>query len=194
MALSNFQIEELSKKMNIPLEFVGYKDKLPKKLKLNRSYIINLQNEDDEGNGSHWCCFQVNKNKNDKLQVIYMDTYAVEPPEIVKKRIKDNFNLYTNYTTKNIQSIMAHTCGWYCLAFLHFINNFSHREHDLYKDTENFLAMFDDLDKYNDYHKNEFMLKHFFLSKDPNKRIDIDVYENPNMEGFTDMEVIKSKN
>jgi hypothetical protein len=74
---------------------------------------------------------------------------------------------------------MSNACGWYCCAYLHFINNFSERTKDLYSDTENFLGMFDDLNKSVDFKKNEFMLKHFFQPKDKSKRKAIEVIANP---------------
>ncbi len=80
------------------------------------------------------------------------------------------------YNTKDIQSLMSDACGWYCCAFLHFINNFSHRTKNLYNDTDNFLEMFDDLNKSVDFKKNEFMLKHFFQPNDPKLRKEIDVF------------------
>ena len=70
---------------------------------------------------------------------------------------------------------MSNACGWYCCAFLHFINNFSHRSKDLYQDTELFLSYFDDLNKSVDFKKNEYILKHFFQDKDPSKRKEIEV-------------------
>jgi hypothetical protein len=75
---------------------------------------------------------------------------------------------------------MSNACGWYCCAFLHFINNFSNRTKNLYSDTEHFLEFFDDLNKSVDFKKNEFMLKHFFQSKDPSKRKEIEVIADPN--------------
>jgi hypothetical protein len=70
---------------------------------------------------------------------------------------------------------MANACGWYCCAYLHFINAFPHRSGDLYQDTENFLDFFDDLNKSVDFKKNEFILKHFFQSSDPKLRKEIDI-------------------
>jgi hypothetical protein len=74
------------------------------------------------------------------------------------------------YNTKDIQSMMANACGFYCCAYLHYVNNFSHRCGDIYDDTEQFLSYFDDLNKSSDFMKNEFILKQFFSSADPSKR------------------------
>ena len=66
MSLSNTEVFELSKKMDVPLVFCNFKDKLKAhKLKYNRSYIINLEDEFSEDGqrnpGTHWCCFYVKK-------------------------------------------------------------------------------------------------------------------------------------
>jgi len=179
--LTNIQIEDLAKRMKIPLEFVGFKSELPKKIKTNKSYIINLDDEVDKGTGlrsggTHWTCFQVMEYPNGKKEAIYMDSYASPPPEIVKKRIADNFdNMYLPYNTKDIQSLMNNACGFYCLAFLHFINAYPKRSKNLYWDTEAFLDLFDDLNKSIDFKKNEYILKMFFQPEDPKLRKPIEV-------------------
>ena len=65
------------------------------------------------------------------------------------------------YNTKDIQSLMNSVCGWYCLAFLHYINAYDKRSKDLYTDCEDFTDLFDDLNKSCDHLKNENILKHF---------------------------------
>jgi hypothetical protein len=177
--LTNEQIEILSDNMKIPLEYCGFKSGLPKKLLPNKSYIINLDNDTDtEGelnNGTHWTCFQVVKYPNGKFEPIYFDSYGVAPPEIVSKRIKDNFGIkYVPYNKKNIQSLMANSCGYYCLAFLHFINHSPYRTQSLYQNVETFLDMYNDLALTNDFKANEYILKHFFLFKNKkNKPVEV---------------------
>ena len=80
------------------------------------------------------------------------------------------------HNTKDVQSLMSNACGWFCLAFLHYINAFPKRTKNLYDDTDAFLGMFDDLNKHIDWKKNEYMLKQFFQSGDPKLRKSIDVY------------------
>ena len=168
--LTDIQIKDLAKKMNIPLERVCFKDQLPQKpLKFNISYIINMDNELDEdgkpNEGSHWVCFQINKYKSGVKEGIYFDSYGQPPPEIVEKYCGK-----IPYNKKDIQSLMCGACGWYCLAFLHFINSSPCRSRHLYTDAEGFMSMFDDLNKSIDYKKNEFVLKHFFEPKDKSLR------------------------
>jgi len=178
--LTNFQIEDLAERMNVPLAFVGFKDQLKdQSLEYNKSYIINLDDEfDSEGKrneGSHWTCFQINKN-NSKIQGIYMDSYGVKYPEIVKEFVGKDIP----YNTKDIQSAMGNACGFFCVAYLHYINTYENRVRDLYADTEDFLELFVDLNTSVDWKQNEYMLKMFFQSSDPSKRKPIEVFDNVN--------------
>ena len=182
--LSDNQLEELAVKMNIPLEEIVFKDQCPKKFEFNKSYIINLEDEYNEGgqlqSGSHWTCLQVNKYPNGLIQGIYFDPFGIPPPkDVIETYKRTTGKNHFPYNTKDIQSLMSNACGWYCCAFLHFINNFSHRSKDLYTDTDNFLEYFDDLNKSVDFKKNEFILKQFFQPKDPSKRKAIEVIADP---------------
>lgn len=182
--LTDHQLEDLSVKMNIPLEDIIFKDQAPKQFKFNKSYIINLDDEFDEGgnlqSGSHWTCLQINKYPNGQIQGIYFDPFGIAPPkDIIDAYKRTTGKSHFPHNTKDIQSLMSNACGWYCSAFLHFINNFSHRSKDLYQDVEHFLEFFDDLNKSVDFKKNEFMLKQFFQPKDPSLRKQIEVVANP---------------
>ena len=174
--LTNFQLEDLCEKMDIPLETIVFKSSLKDmKIKYNRSYIINLENEfneDGERNeGSHWCGLQVNKYKNGKLQGFWFDTYGQpSPTEVI-----DFVGGELPYSNKDIQSLVADFCGWGTCAWLHFINAFPDRSGDLYDDTEGFLSLFKDLNKTCDFKHNEFILKHFFQASDPSLRQPISV-------------------
>jgi len=178
--LTNVQIEDLAQRMEIPLEFVGFKSELPTKLKTNKCYIINLDDEVDEGtgilsSGTHWVSFVVMKYPNEKTEAIYFDSYGIGPPEIVKQRVKDNFKIGLPFNEKDIQSLMNEACGWYCLAFCHFIFAYENRTKNLYWDVEAFLSLFEDLNKSIDFKKNEYILKMFFQPKDPKLRKPIEV-------------------
>ena len=173
--LTNFQLEDLSKKMDIPLKTICFKDELKEsgKLEYNKAYIINLQNEYDEdgkmNGGSHWTCFQVNKYPSGNICGVYHDSFGTAPPESVKEFV----GMDLPYTQIDIQSLAADFCGWSCCAFLHYINAFDDRTGHIYKDTEDFCNLFVDLNKSCDYKYNEYVLKHFFLSADPLLRKDV---------------------
>ena len=176
MSLTDIQIYDLAKRMNVPLVFCGFKTELDdEKLQYNKSYIVNLEDEFDEhghrNEGSHYTCFQVNRYPSGKIQGIYFDSFGQPPPQIIEKFV--GFKL--PYNTKDIQSLMNSACGWYCLALLHYINSYEGRTRDLYTDCEDFTDLFDDLSKSCDHLKNEFVLKHFFRSADPALRTPIEV-------------------
>ena len=165
--LTDIQIKDLAKRMDIPLERVCFKDQLLQKpLKYNRSYIINMDNELDEdgkpNEGSHWVCFQMNKYPNGKIEGCYMDSFGEPPPQVVETFCKTKMP----HNTKDIQSLMNNACGFFVLAFLHFINASPYRMRHLYSDAETFMDMFVDLNKSIDFKHNEEVLKLFFLPKE----------------------------
>ena len=181
MSLTDTELRERCKRMDIPLADICFKDELPNKLEFNKGYIINLEDEFDEdgkrNGGSHWVCLQINKYPNGKTEGIYFDPYGVGKPTDVKKAVERTIGKNIPETTKDIQSLMNNACGWYVCAFLHFINSSQYRSKDLFTDVSTFLDMFDDLNESVDFKKNEYVLKHFFRSSDPEKRgaVDIDL-------------------
>jgi len=184
MSLTDTQIEELCKKMNVDLAGCYFKDELPP-LEFNKGYLVNLEDEFNEKGelnvGSHWTAFVVVKYPTGKIDPIYFDAFGCPPPEEVKDKIEKFAKVkYLPHNTKDIQSMMANCCGWFCVAFLHYLSNFSHRTGDVYEDTETFLSYFDDLNTSVEFKKNEYILKHFFQSKDPTLRREIEVIADPN--------------
>lgn len=179
MSLTDTQIKDLAKRMNVPLGGVFFKDEIPK-IEFNKSYFINMEDSVDEKGqlnpGTHWVMFQVAKYPNEEIAPIYFDSYGQPPPENVKKAIKDlTGKAGLPHTKKDIQSLMNNACGFYCLALAHFINASQFRSGRLYQDVEDFLDLFDDLNVEVDFKKNEFILKHFFRSTQKELRRDIDV-------------------
>lgn len=180
MSLTDTDIINLSKKMQIPLGGVFFKDELPKTLEFNKFYIINLENsEDEDGNentGTHWTACQCNEYPTGKIESIFFDPYGAPPSENVKKVIKNTSKQQSvPFTTVDIQSLMNNACGWYCLALGHYINASQYRTKNLYDDVNDFVALFDDLNVKTDFKKNEYILKHFFRSSDPALRREIEV-------------------
>lgn len=178
MSLTDTQITELCRRMNIPLasnKGIAFKTEFsPSDLEYNKAYFVNLQDEyDDNGSlnsGSHWTTFTIRKYENGEIDPIYFDSYGIGPPEEIKECIMKFCKKKVPFTKKDIQSLMSNACGWFCCAYQHFIWNFSHRTGDVYEDTELFLECFDDLNKSTDWLKNEFMLKQFFQPKDASLR------------------------
>ena len=180
MSLTDTQIYKLAERMRIPIASVCFKDELPSKLQFNKSYIINLQDSIDEdgqeNDGTHWTMLQCNQYPNGTKECFFFDPYGAPPSEVIKKAVAStNGKPGLPYNTKDIQSLMNNACGFYCLALAHFINASQFRSQHLYTDVDNFLEMFDDLNKSVDFKKNEYILKHFFRSEDPSQRREIDV-------------------
>lgn len=179
--LTDIEVGNLAEKMNIPFGGCFFKDELPPKVDVNNVYIINLQDsetEDGEQNGgTHWTMMYVRETPKKQLQPIYFDPYGAPPPEIVKKNFENSYNKKLPYTTKDIQSLMNNACGFYCLALGHFITASKYRSNDLYKDVDTFMDMFDDLNHSIDWKKNEYILKHFFLSSDENANKNVNVLQ-----------------
>ena len=179
MSLTDTQIKDLAKKMQIPLGGVCFKDEIPK-LEFNKVYIINMEDSVDESGqlnpGTHWVMLEVAKCANEEICPIYFDPYGVGAPENVKKAVKKLCpNKHLVHTKKDIQSLMNNACGFYCLAMAHFINASKYRSGHIYDDVGQFLEFFDDLNVEVDFKKNEFILKQFFRSADPKLRREIDV-------------------
>ena len=176
--LTDHQVEDLAQRMNVPLEGCYFKDMLPKKLNTNKVYIINLQDsENDDGDdnqGTHWTMAYIRQTPKGQLQPIYFDPYGCPPPEIVKTIIEKQCNMKCPYTTKDVQSLMNNACGFYCLALAHFICASRYRTNDLYRDVDDFMDIFDDLNKSIDWKKNEYILMQFFRAEDPSKRKPVD--------------------
>jgi hypothetical protein len=177
--LTDSQIINLAERMDIPLEGVYFKDELPKQLKPNKAYIINLQDSiDEEGNdnsGTHWTYLQIGEYKNKAYAPIFFDPYGAPPSESIKAAVQRSFKKYLPYTNKDVQSLMNNACGFYCLALGHYINAYPKRSGDIYLDVGMFLDYFEDLNKAVDWKKNEYILKHFFQSSEPSLRNEIDV-------------------
>lgn len=119
--LTNFELEDLAKKYQIPNFAVLSKDEFKGKLQ-SGNYILNMENEKDEfGNyndGSHWVAVFVSK----YYDCCYFDSFGFQPPQVVLKQLrKSNKKIYYNSLT--IQNIRSSLCGWYCLVFLMWMNN-----------------------------------------------------------------------
>lgn len=166
--LSNLQVQDLAKRMGIRLEGVYFKSQLKEmKMKHNVAYIINLEDEfDEDGNpndGSHYTCFQYNKypKKDCRDEYAYFDSFGIAPPDEVLKfcGLKEG---EMPYNMIDVQSLMCDACGFFCLAFLYYINVFPGRTMDLYRDCEHFSSLFYDLNKTTNWKENEMVLKMFF--------------------------------
>ena len=114
-ALSNLQIDDYFRGRP---EYGGTysKDMLPKKMQLNKFYIINL--DDSTGAGSHWAMSQM-----DSKQAIYFDPFGVVPAvNILKFMRTPKKPMY--YSTTTLQDMKSELCGYYCIYIIEqMVNN-----------------------------------------------------------------------
>ena len=123
MTITNFEIIDICKRYNIPLNNVYNKDKLPlRKDRRQGGYIINLQDDlDSSGNdypGSHWTCFYIEKDN-----CVYFDSYGIIFPRQVKEFCA---GLHLIHSSKMIQSERSVLCGSFCILFLYFMSRQKH--------------------------------------------------------------------
>ena len=145
--LSNIDIEKLCAKMKVPLVKCDCKDKLPKRLR-NGAYVINLANSNQPG--THWTAFII---ETKTKTCAYFDSFGIPPPqEVLKFAVKCK---HIFYDTRPIQDINAVTCGWYCVAFLHFMTHYTGK---LSEKMEYFNQMFDKDDLENN---NQILMNYF---------------------------------
>lgn len=112
--LNNLELEIILKKLKLPLQGIYMKDEIPSNLK-NGRYIINLNSAGESG--SHWACFIKDKN-----YVMYMDSFGAYPVQNLVDICK-NMKLKLFYNMTQLQHVKSILCGWFCVAFFHFLNN-----------------------------------------------------------------------
>ena len=154
MSLTNAQIEDLAKKMKIPLVFCDYKDMLLTETpQINKYYIINLEDEfDSNGNknpGSHWVSISTRQDARERPQYFYFDSYGCQAPKSVQEFVKME---QIPYNKKDIQGLLSSNCGYFCLALGHYLYSYEHRTGDLYTDADNFLDLFQNMNNNMDFY------------------------------------------
>lgn len=140
--LTNFDLEQISDNMKLDLIGVFSKDMLPKE-RVAGSYIINLQDLND-GEGTHWVVFKIFDNG----KACYFDSFGVYPPADINRFLMPFKPIATN--NRQIQDIKSIRCGYFCLAFIDFFNNFDTRKNDVYEAYDDFLNCFSNNKKMND--------------------------------------------
>ena len=129
--ITNYQIDnELKGYKNYKGCFI--KNALPKIL-TKGFYVINLNGH------SHWTVLYKDND------YFYFDSFGFEPPKEVETKIGDYY-----WNDKDIQDIDTSSCGYYCIAFIKFMNN----KINPLKEFNNFVSLFS-----KDYKKNEQILK-----------------------------------
>ena len=107
--------------------------------------------DNSTGIGTHWTAFNINKNKG-----IYFDSFGCVPPQNVIDFVKQRKNIKIVYNNFIMQDLESEKCGFYCIAFLLFLNRSKNK--DIYKATNDFIKMF-----HNDTLENDEILKNYLV-------------------------------
>lgn len=139
--LTNFDLVDMCREHNVPLNGIVSKDKLPPKNHTrDGGYIINLQDDKDQfGNdldGTHWTAFYIEKGK-----AVYFDSFGFIMPLQVQEFLSDYKPV--PYNVKTIQSVRSGVCGWYCFYFLYYMSH-SKKNKSLIDRFVNFLDIWSD--------------------------------------------------
>lgn len=135
-ALSDKDITYILKEQRIKLNGVFMKDELPSKLK-SGFYVVNLQSS-NIGNGTHWTAFYYSPKKS-----FYFDAFGFPAPVEIEQKLKRY-----RYNDKQIQNLNSTACGFYCIAFIIFLNK--NKNKDLENRFQSFVDAFSTNTKIND--------------------------------------------
>jgi len=158
--LTNFDLEKIAKNYDVKLIGIYSKNELDKLQIENGNYIINL----DDNIGSHWTALNINKNKG-----IYFDSFGCVPPENVISFVKQKPNIKLGYNNSIIQDLKSDKCGFYCIAFLLFLNRSKNK--DIYKATNDFIELFKDNTLENDEILKKYLLKNLNTNSNKIKKL-----------------------
>jgi len=110
--LSNFDIIDICKYLQLDLIAVVNKDKLSDHKSKDGAYAINLQ-DSTEGGGTHWVMLYLYDG-----QALYYDSFGEEPPSDVKHFARTYYDFVTSHD--HIQDIADYSCGYYVIAMIYF--------------------------------------------------------------------------
>jgi len=105
--LSNFELDDFLKKLNINDVQIISKDQL-KNMKNYNKFIINMDNSNN--NGTHWVSLYDN---------FYFDSYGLEAPN----EVYDFLNKQYYYNNQQYQKLYDTNCGWYSIIFFLYFKN-----------------------------------------------------------------------
>lgn len=114
-ASTNTHLTELADKMGLPLNDILMRDEM-NELNKDGFYIINLDTSNN--NGTHWTALYFHP-----LKSYYCDSFGFVPPLEVEQKIKPYL-----YNNEDIQDFNSEACGYYCLAFIKFLNDKTNKE------------------------------------------------------------------
>ena len=114
-ALSDTDIKNILKSQGVYVQ-IYMKDELPSKLKQG-FYVVNLASAKDDNDGTHWTSMYYTP-----YRTYYMDAYGCVPPLEIDKRIRPYI-----YNIRDLQNYSSTACGYFCIGFILFINQYKNK-------------------------------------------------------------------
>lgn len=111
-ALTNVDLENACRQLNIPIRGVFMRDSLPKRCKEEEFGIVNLDSR--FGEGTHWVCY--GKRGDEKL---YFDSFGLLPPLELQRYLGKRV-FYSSYQIQRPEDVI---CGHLCLLILNRIKD-----------------------------------------------------------------------
>jgi len=154
--LTNFDIERICKKLDLPIVGVYSKNELYNIPRRVGSYYINLMDDDkvdgEGNNGSHWVfakiyCDEDREDNSDEEEghklcnALYFDSFGFGMPKAVSDFLKPFKPVYCN--NREIQNINSSECGWYCIV-CDWVLETKQSSKTYLEDYEKFLNMWND--------------------------------------------------
>ena len=137
--LTNFDLEKLCHEYKVPIHSVVMKNELPYQVK-DGSYIVNLQSS-TQGDGTHWTSLIVEKKK-----ALFFDPFGAEPSQEIVDFVKTRKGCRLGYSSRDIQDLASHNCGYFCLALLNYMRGCT----DIFDAANTFFNSFDNISSNND--------------------------------------------
>jgi hypothetical protein len=130
---SNFDLEDLAKRLGIKNFKIFSPDLIKGKIPANQVGIVNL--DDSSGGGTHWVAFYQNKSSE---YAIYYDSYGIAPDPRLLRYLKGSGKPVIGQTVDH-QHLRSKACGYFCIYFLYcmsvkgmsfseFLSQFDHDE------------------------------------------------------------------
>jgi len=91
------------------------------------------------------------------------------PPQNVISFVKQKPNIKFGYNNFIIQDLESEKCGFYCIAFLLFLNQSKNK--DIYKATNDFIQLFKDNTLENDEILKKYLLKNLNTNSNKIKKL-----------------------
>jgi hypothetical protein len=116
---TSFELQEACKELKIPLRSIAFKDQLARLTPVQGAYIINMANSGSAG--THWIALWNYRDRQNKSQSIYFDSFGLPPPIEVTQFAKRYGDLHVVANTRQLQPTDEGFCGQFCLLFLYYV-------------------------------------------------------------------------